>query len=135
MPILSCHWKKLGQTTNEMFKNQMLRLPCPGLLSGHRANFDACADKISTFLLFQKEVMGYRMMATQIRPTPCPPPPPPPPMDIALQHGCRNVTCSISLHLDLLFLISALLHDKTGCHALWGRGGGWAKACDVILNK
>ena len=112
----------------------MLRLPCPGLLSGHRANFDACADKISTFLLFQKEVMGYRMMATQIRPTPCPPPPPSP-MDIALQHGCRNVTCSISLHLDLLFLISALLHEKTGCHALWGRGGGWAKACDVILNK
>ena len=49
-----------------------------------------------------------------------PPPPPPPPMDIALQHGCRNVTCSISLHLDLLFLISALLHEKTGCHALWG---------------
>jgi hypothetical protein len=75
MPILSCHWKKLGQKTNETFKNQMLRLPCPGLLSGHRANFDACADKISTFLLFQKEVMGYRMMATQIRPTTCPPPP------------------------------------------------------------
>jgi hypothetical protein len=50
----------------------MLRLPCPGLLSVHRANFDSRADKISTFLLFQKEVMGYRMMATQIRPTPCP---------------------------------------------------------------
>ena len=134
MPILSCHWKKLGQKTSETIK--MLRLPCPGLLSGHRANFDACEDKISTFLLFQKEVMGYRMMATQIRPTgPTPCPPPPPPMDIALQHGCRNVTCSISLHLDLLFLISALLHEKTGCQALWGRGGGWAKACDVILNK
>ena len=52
----------------------MLRLPCPGLLSVHRGNFDARADKISTFLLFQKEVMGYRMMATQIVRPPAPAP-------------------------------------------------------------
>jgi hypothetical protein len=26
-------------------------------------------------------------------------------------------------------------HEKTGTHALYGRSGGWAKACAVILNK
>ena len=48
----------------------MWYLPSPGHLSVHRANFDACADKIPTFLLFEQEVMGDRMMATEFRPTP-----------------------------------------------------------------
>jgi hypothetical protein len=47
----------------------MSYLPSPGHLSVHRANFDACADKIPTFLLFEQEVMGDRMMATEFRPT------------------------------------------------------------------
>jgi hypothetical protein len=42
----------------------MLRLPSPDLLSVDPANFDACADKIPTFLLFQQEVMDDRTMAT-----------------------------------------------------------------------
>jgi hypothetical protein len=41
----------------------MLRLPFPDLLSVDRANFDACANKIPIFLLFQQEVMGDRVMA------------------------------------------------------------------------
>jgi hypothetical protein len=31
----------------------MLHLPSPSLQSVYRANFDACADNIPTFLLFQ----------------------------------------------------------------------------------
>jgi hypothetical protein len=34
---------------------QVRYLPSPDLLSLHRANFDAYADKIPTFLLFQQE--------------------------------------------------------------------------------
>jgi hypothetical protein len=86
----------------------MLRLPCPGLLSVHRANFDARANKISTFLLFQKEVMGYRMMATQIRPTHCPPPP----TLLSNMVSVTHVKHSIAPHLDLPFLISALFHTR-----------------------
>ena len=54
---------------------QVRYLPSSDLLSLHRANFDACANKIPTFLLFQQEA-----------------PPPPPQLDIALQHSCRDVT-------------------------------------------
>jgi hypothetical protein len=60
----------------------MLHFPSPGLLSVYRANFDACADKIPTFLLFQQQ---NKFFLSQV------PPPPPPLPDIALQHGCRDV--------------------------------------------
>ena len=91
----------------------MLHFPSPGLLSVYRANFDAWADKIPT---------------------------PPSPRYWILPSNMVAVTSHETLHQPTsirpsIFNFGAFSHGKTGTHALQGRGGGWAKACDVILTK
>jgi hypothetical protein len=60
---------------------QVRYLPSPDLLSLHRANFDAYADKIPTFLLFQQEA------------------PPPPPLDPCALGAGRRMGKSLWRHI------------------------------------